>query len=99
MVAPRLKSVGVKDLKNNLSAFLRELKAGVRILITDRSVVVAELAPPPVFPTTPDNSLLTRWVSEGKVRLPTKSKTNYAIATVEVPPGTIAKLIGEDRGE
>ena len=41
-----VKSVGVRELKNRLSEYLREVRAGERVLVTDRGEVVAELAPP-----------------------------------------------------
>ena len=41
-----MKSVGVRELKNRLSEYLRDVRAGERVLVTDRGEVVAELAPP-----------------------------------------------------
>ncbi len=41
-----VKSVGVRELKNRLSEFLRDVRAGERVLVTDRGEVVAELSPP-----------------------------------------------------
>jgi prevent-host-death family protein len=40
-----MKSVGVRELKNRLSQYLRDGRAGERALVTDRGEVVAELAP------------------------------------------------------
>ena len=36
----------MRELKNRLSEFLRDVRAGERVLVTDRGEVVAELAPP-----------------------------------------------------
>ena len=41
-----MKSVGIRELKNRLSEYLRDVRAGERVLVTDRGEVVAELAPP-----------------------------------------------------
>jgi antitoxin (DNA-binding transcriptional repressor) of toxin-antitoxin stability system len=41
-----MKSVGVRELKNRLSEYLRDVRAGEHVLVTDRGQVVAELAPP-----------------------------------------------------
>ena len=41
-----VKRVGVRELKNRLSEYLRDVRAGERVLVTDRGAVVAELAPP-----------------------------------------------------
>lgn len=41
-----MKTVGVRELKNRLSEYLRQAKAGDSVLVTDRGQVVAELSPP-----------------------------------------------------
>jgi antitoxin (DNA-binding transcriptional repressor) of toxin-antitoxin stability system len=41
-----MKTVGVRELKNRLSEYLRHVRAGEGILVTDRGEVVAELSPP-----------------------------------------------------
>jgi prevent-host-death family protein len=41
-----MKSVGVRELKNRLSEYLRQVRLGESVLVTDRGEVVAELTPP-----------------------------------------------------
>lgn len=41
-----MKAVAVKELKNRLSSYLREVKGGEVVLVTDRGQVVAELRQP-----------------------------------------------------
>jgi prevent-host-death family protein len=41
-----MKSVGLRELKNRLSAYVREVRSGEGVLVTDRGQVVAELIPP-----------------------------------------------------
>ena len=41
-----MKAVAVKELKNRLSAYLREVASGETVLVTDRGKVVAELRRP-----------------------------------------------------
>lgn len=41
-----MKSVGLRELKNRLSEYVREVRAGEGVLVTDRGQVVAELLPP-----------------------------------------------------
>lgn len=41
-----MKTVGVRDLKNKLSEYLRRVRLGESLLVTDRGEVVAELQPP-----------------------------------------------------
>jgi antitoxin (DNA-binding transcriptional repressor) of toxin-antitoxin stability system len=41
-----MRSVGIKELKNKLSEYVRVAAAGETVLVTDRDKVVAELGPP-----------------------------------------------------
>jgi prevent-host-death family protein len=41
-----MKTVGVRELKNRLSEYLRRVRLGESVLVTDRGEVVAELQPP-----------------------------------------------------
>jgi prevent-host-death family protein len=40
-------TVGVAELRQNLSRYLRRVERGERLLVTDRNRPVAELGPPP----------------------------------------------------
>lgn len=48
LLSSRVKAVAVKELKNRLSQYLREVSAGEVVLVTDRGRVVAELRRPSV---------------------------------------------------
>lgn len=96
-----IKSVGVKTLKNQLSAYLREVKNGVHVLITDRDVVIAELRRPGLGSITAGkiNSVLADWITEGKARLPLTEKSPLPkIPDFSIPRGTAKRLIDEGRG-
>jgi prevent-host-death family protein len=41
-----MKTVGVRALKNQLSEYLRQVRSGERLLVTDRGEVIAEITPP-----------------------------------------------------
>lgn len=41
-----MKTVGIRELKNSLSKYLRQVRSGEGLLVTDRGEVVAELLPP-----------------------------------------------------
>jgi antitoxin (DNA-binding transcriptional repressor) of toxin-antitoxin stability system len=41
-----MKTVGIRELKNGLSRYVREARAGEEIQVTDRGEIVAELRPP-----------------------------------------------------
>jgi hypothetical protein len=93
------KTVGIKELKNNLSAYLREVRQGTRVLVSDRGKIVAELHEPGAVYATEDdpNPVLAAWVRAGIVRLPTSKKTPMERSPVRLPKGTAARVLGEDR--
>jgi prevent-host-death family protein len=41
-----MKTVGLRELKNRLAEYVRDVRSGEAVLITDRGNVVAELVPP-----------------------------------------------------
>ena len=41
-----MRAVGIRELKNLLSEYLRQVQNGERVLVTDRGRVIAELRPP-----------------------------------------------------
>ena len=41
-----MRAVGLRELKNRLSQYIREVRSGEGVLVTDRGEVVAELGPP-----------------------------------------------------
>jgi len=41
-----MRAVGLRELKNRLSEYVRDVRRGERVLVTDRGEVVAELVPP-----------------------------------------------------
>jgi antitoxin (DNA-binding transcriptional repressor) of toxin-antitoxin stability system len=41
-----MRAVGLRELKNRLSEYIREVRRGESVLVTDRGEVVAELGPP-----------------------------------------------------
>jgi hypothetical protein len=96
-----MKTVGVKELKDNLSAYLREVRRGVRILVSDRSVVIAELREPGTSYGADESlhPLLEEWVRKGLVRLPTRPKTKMPPSPLRLPNGTATRLLDEERGD
>lgn len=95
-----IKTVGVKNLKNKLSAYLREVRTGVRILVSDRDTVVAELHEPYLDRsiTMSLDPLVSDWVRSRTVRLPSSGKRRLPASPVQKPDGTSLKLLAQDRG-
>lgn len=97
-------SAGIRDLKNNLSRYIRRLEPGEVIEVTDRGRVVAELRSPTGESArrVPLPGRYAELVAAGIIRPAAASgdplsdwPTKRQIA---LPVGTVTRLIDEDRG-
>jgi antitoxin (DNA-binding transcriptional repressor) of toxin-antitoxin stability system len=95
------KKVGIKELKNNLSAYVREVRRGAHILVTDRADVVAEIREPGAAysPSEDRHPLLEAWARAGVVALPTRPKSPLPPPPARLPDGTAKRLLDADRSE
>lgn len=96
-----LKTVGIKDLKNNLSAYLREVRRGAKIYVCDRNIIVAELREPLSGGALMQVSdpVWAEWVSQGVVTPPSAAKQKLSPSPVRARKGLALALIDEDRAE
>jgi len=101
MIMRPQKTVGIKELKNNLSAYLREVRGGATLLVTDRNDIVAELHEPYGRTNIAGavNPLLSAWVQERVVALPAAGKQPLELSPVRLPQGTADDLLNRDRKE
>ena len=92
-------SAGIRELKDNLSRYIRRIEAGERIAITAHGRVVAELVPPGAKATdTP--SRFDELVASGVIRPPLEAgDPTEDWPDIGLPAGTAAELIAADRGE
>ena len=61
-----MRAIGVKQLRDRLSEYVRLAAAGETVLVTDRDRVVAELGPPqPTRPARAADSVVAEWVRQG----------------------------------
>ncbi len=97
-----MKTVGVRDLKNKLSEYLRRVRLGESVLVTDRGEVVAELLPPGQRqgdPSVPAG--LQSLVRRGLLTLGTPTGTNLYPALLRKQGErrrSVAQLLDEERG-
>jgi len=96
----QVKAVGVKELKNNLSAHLRDVQAGAVVLVSDRSRVIAELRQPGADALIPAaDAQAADWVREGRLTAPVARKEPLEESPITLPEGTSGRLLDLDRGE
>jgi antitoxin (DNA-binding transcriptional repressor) of toxin-antitoxin stability system len=62
-MAPRIETIGVRELRQNLSVHLDRVKKGLSLTVTEHGRAVAELRP---LPTEADQ--LLRLIEDGRVR-------------------------------
>lgn len=60
-------SVGIAELRQNLTRYLRRVQGGERLLVTDRNRPVAEIGPPSI-----PGAGLDRLIAAGKVTRPAR---------------------------
>jgi prevent-host-death family protein len=87
------KTVGVAQLRQNLSVYLRRVSKGERLVVTDRNRPVAELGPPPS--TGPD---LDRLIAEGRVSPPRRAGLPEPLKLAG-DPDALNRALDEIRGD
>jgi len=91
---------GIRELKDNLSRYIRRIEAGERISVTAHGRVVAELVPPGRGARTSPGSRWDELIAAGILRPPVEAGDPFEDwPDIRLPPGTAAELIDSDRGE
>lgn len=99
-----MQAVGIRELKNKLSHYVRLVEAGESVLVTDRGTVVAELCPPGKTTQPPKEADLPPGLAElvrkglAKPGLP-HDPGIYVAQPKIVPDGTAAELLDWVRGD
>jgi len=95
-----VKAVGLRELKNRLSEYVRDVRRGERVLVTDRGEVVAELVPPQLDRSAA--GMPARVEALARQGLATLGKPNdprtYRRMKPALKPGRAAALLDAERG-
>jgi prevent-host-death family protein len=86
-------TVGVAELRQNLSRYLRLVEQGERLVVTERNRPVAELGPPPST-----GEALDRLIAEGRVSRPTR-RGLPAPLPLDGDAGALSNALNEIRGD
>jgi antitoxin (DNA-binding transcriptional repressor) of toxin-antitoxin stability system len=84
-----MKSIGIKDLKNNLSSYLEFVKKGETILIFDRNNPIAEIKK--FSPSENKTDLYIKEATENNSIIPAKN-----FKTVKLPKSRIIKGLSKE---
>lgn len=92
-----MKRVGTRELKNRLSAYMRRVRHGERLVVTDRGKPFAQITPIPEKPAAKSlNDLLQELETRGLVRK-AKGGTLRPFKPVPSRGKSAAQMIVEDR--
>ncbi|CAN5599287.1 hypothetical protein BH24CHL9_BH24CHL9_04090 [soil metagenome] len=86
-------TVGVAELRQNLSRYLRRVQQGERLLVTDRNRPIAELGPPAT-----SGAALDRLIAEGRVGRPVRHDLPAGLELAG-DPYALSRALDEIRGE
>jgi antitoxin (DNA-binding transcriptional repressor) of toxin-antitoxin stability system len=94
-----MKAVGIRELENRLSEYLRIVRNGEAVLVTDRGSVVAELRPPGEASAASSDPVIQSLVRRGNVTIGAPNQPDiYPTLSAIGPAGTAEKLLDEERG-
>lgn len=99
-----MRAVGIRELKNRLSHYVRLVEAGESVLVTDRGAVVAELRPPGSpgarAEIDPVAARLAELARRGRAVMAAPHDPDlYGTRSAVLPEGSAARLLAAERGE
>lgn len=94
-----MKSVNIADLKNQLSRYLKEVKAGGEILVRDRDAPIARIVPLTHGPHQDDD--LVALAAKGKIHLGEGAieESFWKMPAPRVEPKILRRVVEEERDE
>jgi len=95
-----MQTVGLRELKNRLSQYIRRVRDGQLVIVTDRGQVVAELRPPGQIPAgTKIDPAVARLVNRGLLVPGARNDArSYPRQSRSMRSGTITTLLDAERG-
>ena len=86
-------TVGVAELRQNLSVYLRRIENGERLIVTDRNRPVAEIGP-----VGHDSSAIDRLIADGRA-IPARRRRRFEPLVLDVPRNAFSDAVIELRGD
>ena len=96
-----MRTIGIRELKANLSRTLHDVQAGEHFLVTDRGRVVAELRRPDAstLAATPTERAIARMAAKGMLRVAEAPMRAFGTPAVRLPDGAWRELLDAEREE
>ncbi len=98
----RASAAGIREIKDNLSDYVRRAEAGERISVTTHGRVVAMLVPADEEARGRRRTRLEQMIADGTARPALEDGSlpaDWAATGIHLPKGTAAALIDADRDE
>jgi prevent-host-death family protein len=92
--SPQPARVGIRELRQNLSVYLRRVKAGETLEVTEHGQTVARLTPQPMETLSP----LQRLVAEGRATPPT-ARIQDIPPPMKIEGVSVSKILQQMRDE
>jgi antitoxin (DNA-binding transcriptional repressor) of toxin-antitoxin stability system len=95
-------TVGIRELKARLSAYIRQARAGRTVFVTDHGEIVAELRAPESLSKNQsaalrmDEAVAAGWLTPAESP---EDRSWLGAPAPGLPPGTAAELLNRERGE
>ena len=91
-----MKTVGARELKNHLGAYLRQVREGMTIIVTDRGTPIAELGPlAPLVGS--EAAALASLTADGLVSPPTRSRLSADYEPLRLEGESLSATVIADR--
>ena len=97
-----MRTIGIRELKAQLSRTLRDVQEGELYLVTDRGRVIAELRSPgsaAAARLSKVDQAALRMAATGALRLAERPRATYRAAAVKLPEGTAQQWLDWTRGD
>ncbi|HXV60115.1 MAG TPA: type II toxin-antitoxin system prevent-host-death family antitoxin [Vicinamibacteria bacterium] len=95
MLGPKRREVGARELKTRLGTYLREVRAGATLIITERGEPVAEIRPLPTGGTS-EKARLDELVARGSLTRESRKKL-ASFRAIRMTGRPLSVTIIEDR--
>lgn len=97
-----MRTIGIRDLKAQLSRVLREVRQGEVYLVTDRGRVIAEMREPSTDAARALSAAeqgLLRLSATGELRIAERPRQQYRAPTLSMPDGTASAWLNWTRDD
>jgi len=94
-----MRTVNIGELKNQLSAYLKYVRAGEEVIVRDRNVPVARIVPYTAMTASEEEAYL---VAAGRLKLPEQEmdwEAFWALPKADIPKEVAIQALIDSRGD